>query len=208
MKKLQIFIVSLLLILGLAVGAQATPTVWFDISDAGPNGEYLGGDKISDTRWALDPGGTIWVDIYASGIKSWPFMGLVKMGVNTYYDPTQLEVTDGTKIDWRKWYLGPGVETSDPGVVDMKGRRIFPGLQGDNIHLGVIELHCIQPGVSYLTMDDHDNYNDFVLLNGRVLDESVQFSSAQIVNTPIPGAFLLFGSGLLGLAGLRRKFRK
>lgn len=47
-----------------------------------------------------------------------------------------------------------------------------------------------------------------ILIGAQVTDlsnETWQFVSADISSTPLPGALLLLGTGLLGLAGLRRK---
>ena len=136
-------------------------------------------------------------------------IGLLSMGLIASYDPSQLEVTTGTDRDKSIWWMGPPTDISTPGVVDMKGGRLYPGMYGDDIHLGTIELHCIyQPACSFLTLIDHPYpYDDFVLADGTVLDGTIEYGSIEINNVPIPGAILLLGSGFLGLVGIKRKFR-
>lgn len=52
-----------------------------------------------------------------------------------------------------------------------------------------------------------DNY-DFPLWSFDSLDDEITFKGGQISAVPIPGALLLFGSGLIGIVGVRKKLRK
>ena len=58
------------------------------------------------------------------------------------------------------------------------------------------------------TLDDQSSFGSFYNLNGGVLPENQffpGFQDASIEVVPIPAAAWLFGSGLMGLAALRRK---
>jgi hypothetical protein len=191
MKRFLVLVLALVMVLGFAGFASASPYIWFDAN----------GDMVPDTEWIMEPCDVVWLEVYISGV---PTPGLISMGLIASYDPDQLEVTTGTGIYRDNWWFGP--LNLSPGVVDMVGGRLYPGLSGDDIHLGTIELHCIEPGVSSITLTDHDApYDDFVLADGRVLDNEILYGSIEITNVPIPGTLLLLGSGLLGIIGLGRR---
>ena len=200
MKKLLVISLALFMMLGL-VGMASASYVWFDASSI-----KGGGDLKPDTSWKLLPCEVVWLELYASEI---PTPGLISMGLIANYDPSQFEVTPGTDFDHNNWWFG--TLSTPPGAVDMTGGRLMTGLAGDNIHLGTIELHCIAPGTSLISLIGHPPpYDDFVLLDGTVLDDSILLGKIEIENiVPIPGTLLLLGSGLAGIFGLgRRKFNK
>jgi len=71
----------------------------------------------------------------------------------------------------------------------MKGERLEPGLSGDNIKLGTIELKCVAGGISELWLYDSDrggDHDDFLLMDGRVLDEQIVngVNLAEVNNVP------------------------
>ena len=203
MKKAAMVFLSLLVVMFLATRVQAELVFDLDFGQDGAAEVKVGGVDY----WELHPSEVVWIDVYVSNV---PDPGLISFGIDIVYDPTQIEVTPGTDIAWANWYLGPGVIHEIPEI-EMKGGRMYPGLAGDNIKLGTIELHCEAIGLSDLWLYDADHcggYDDFVLSDGTVLDHefcATGIKVAAINNVPIPGSFLLLASALFGLVGIKRK---
>ena len=59
-----------------------------------------------------------------------------------------------------------------------------------------------------VTTGDRSSAIDFMTYSGAVFDDSVAFYGANATAIPIPGALLLFGSGLIGIVGVRRRLGK
>jgi hypothetical protein len=209
MKRLLVLLMAGFMVIGFAMSASASVDPMQFKLDFGQDGSF-------EDTWILDPSEVVWIDVYVSNI---PPPGLISMGFDIEYDPRQLAVTPGTAVDAANWYINPQVNIDTPGEIEMKGGRVFPGLYdplsglaGNDIKLGTIELHCILPGISDLWLFDSDRqggYDDFVLQDGTVLDVQLKdgVKVGTIINTPIPSAVLLLGSGLVGLLGFRRRMR-
>jgi len=194
MKRLFVLVLALFIVFGLANLVRADLIFNLDFKQDGNYEKY----------WELKPGETVLIDIYVSNV---PDSGLISMGFDIVYDQTQLEVVSAG-IDSTNWYMG-GVQHTSPEI-EMKGGRMKPGLSGDNIRLGTIELKCKALGISELWLYDSDrggDYDDFVLANGTVLDYQIVngVKLAEINNVPIPSTLILLGSGLIGFLGLGRK---
>jgi len=195
MKRLFVLVLALFIVFGLANLVRADLIFNLDFEKDGNYENY----------WELKPGDTVSIDIYVSNV---PSPGLVRMGVDIVYDSDRLEVVSAD-IDWTNWHRGPGVQHTIPEI-EMKGERLEPGLSGDNIKLGTIELKCKALGISELWLYDSDrggNYDDFLLIDGTVLDYQIVngVKLAEINNVPIPSTLILLGSGLIGFLGLGRR---
>lgn len=207
MKKIIFACLTAVLTLGLTNTASAALVypVWVDASPT-----LHGGDGIADTSITLAPSEVVWLDVFISDI---PTAGLVSAGLVVNYDPAQLEVTPGTWFYDPPWTADFNLSKiswdNNSGIIDFAGAGF--GSPFGTVPLITIELHCIAPGVSSLVFGQHPGpIDDFVLANeplSTILDADVLFPTIEMVNTPVPGALWLFGSGLVGLLGLRRKNR-
>lgn len=84
------------------------------------------------------------------------------------------------------------------------------GLKGE-ILIGSFSLQSISNAMNgewLITTGQYSEGSDFVTLDGNDFDDSVNFFGANATAIPIPGALLLFGSGFIGIIGVRRKLNK
>jgi len=192
----------LFLVLGVLANAGAAPMIQYD----------FGQDGTFENYWKMPVSSVVYIDIYLSNAQLIT-AGLVSFGLDTYYDPNQLEVTEGTGIALMPdgpWMFGQ-LDTSVAGEVDMRGASILPVYadSNGNILLGTIELHCTRVGQSVLWtgLAAPPPYDNFVDSSGLVWDDNIVFTTALIENTPLPGTLFLLGSGLVGLVGLGSRNR-
>ena len=204
MKKAAMIFLSLVVVMFLATRVQAELVFDLDFGQDGIAEQKLDGVDY----WELTPSEVVWIDVYVSNV---PDPGLISFGIDIAYDPSQLGVTPGTETYMPNWYITSAADISTPGDIIMKGGRMFPGLAGDNIKLGTIELHCEAIGLSDIWLYDTDRcggFDDFVLADGSGLDDefcATGIKLGSVNNVPIPGSFLLLASALFGLVGIKRK---
>ena len=216
MRKFLTIVLAVFMVLGFSAMASATLT--FNL-DFGQDGSY-------EDYWELLPSEFVFIDLYVSGVPSgepiynyqndvW-IKGLLNMGIDIVYDPAAIEITPGT--EFRMDPMSGTADWSTPGHIFMEGSDMLTfimgrdGLYGDDILVGTIELHCLGPfGITELWLYDLDHggpFSDWALLDETVLDGDISggILLAEINQVvPIPGAVWLFGSGLIGLVGLRRR---
>lgn len=217
MRKICIALLSAVLIFG-GVGSAAA-ALTFDL-DFGQDGTY-------EDYWELRPSEYIFIDLYASGIPGGVPQGLGSRGlgvmqIDIVYDPLAVEITPGTDIKISDMGHSP-VDLLTPGHIVMKANgmaQLFAGVDsayGDDVLIGTIEFHCKGPfGITELWLFDTDRgfgqgfFDDWVLFDGTVLDDQIMngVKLGEINQTPIPGALVLLGSGLLGLVAARTRKRK
>lgn len=83
---------------------------------------------------------------------------------------------------------------------------VFPGISGDDIFLTSLSFTPQSAGdFSLGIVSDMDNPNQGLF---TVYDKIDMSGDVTVNATPIPGAVWLFASGLVGLAGIRRKIKK
>lgn len=128
---------------------------------------------------ALDTGGTATIT-FSQSVHN-PLIALVSWNNNTVYFGVPIEI-----LSYGAGYWGSGTPISN-----LTGTGFFSGVH-DEVH-GVIRL----PG-DYTTISfthTNENWHGFTV-------------GAEGATVPVPGAVWLLASGLAGLAGARRKFRK
>jgi hypothetical protein len=175
------------------------PYMWVDASYGG-EGNW---DEDPDYTITLEPCEVVYLHVHASGFNFPPDAGgLAGFGFDAYFDPEQLQLTSGTEVNLADWPEGGVFYSNEYGELVMWGDADPDGeaMTDGSYLLATIELHCILPGVSDLVFDGGwwtDEYGD------GFPELSVEF-----INTPIPPAVLLLGSGLLGLVGFRLRRMK
>jgi len=197
MKKFIVLCMSLLMVMGVAGAASAATSTFFDFD----------GDMAADTSLVIPIGSTFTADIYgatdeASGI------GTASVGVS--FDITQMTILSTSVA------MPPGILTvanefdNAAGTADV-GWGVLTPVMDAQFQIGSIIFECIAPGLSDIVMGQTfptlPNFDGFVAGDGTVLDATVNYGSATVTQTPIPGSILLLGSGLVGLIGLVRRKR-
>jgi len=202
LKKFLLVFLTVFMALGLASVASAAPVTYFDFN----------GDTLADTSLFIENvGDTFSADIYISGVDD-SYNGLISMGLQFSYDYTQVNVMSITTDP--AWYLlMAGLPSFDntAGIAEMGAGKLAPGLTG-TILLASVDFECVDMGFSELVMGElyphAPSFDAFVSALGHVYDKEIGYGTAGVTQVvPIPGAALLLGSGLIGLFGLKRKFR-
>ena len=128
----------------------------------------------------------------------------VELALDDFLDPVDYESYWVDTIAWQRW-LSPGYDNYtgglyDPGLVTSK-----PLSFGDvyNFTLNLDALPMID-GSTISLLDDLEFYGFFDVI---IEDETgVDFMRLTIETIPEPTTIFLLGSGLIGLAGVKRKF--
>ena len=130
------------------------------------------------------------------------------------YDPTVIAATDVTFGPMLGGGLPSSLQASDvssPGVVDFRevsllGDSALNSVQSgnDSFTLATLSFDAVGLGTSQLGFV-FDEWNDIKGSDNMILQTDPGTGTVNVV--PIPGAVWLFASGLVGLAGIRRKLR-
>lgn len=209
MKKLitlTIFMALIICIYSLNAGASPV-TVWWDvkgitdknaISPPGP------GDLLPDTKVDLIPCQKVWLDLYVSGI---PQPGITNFDFNLFYDSNQFTYDPPNhpsfKLNTQWEYFNPYIEIGDGYIYVEGGAQTGVGIFGDNIEIALVDFHCKKVGEPYTL--EFEFFNIYKIKTGEKIP--IEYIPLTINNVPIPPTLILLGSGLLGVIGLRRKFR-
>jgi len=132
--------------------------------------------------------------------------GLGTRSIDSYVINNGNIKTTGTDVNWAGVFINNGVYESDPSdnffeTVVIDGEGSFIGGPDDRFFVDMLILEMgstlILDGVQFIYKDLIDEGGTVKLLGG-----------AEISQVPIPGAVWLLGSGLIGIVGFRRKFKK
>jgi len=202
MKRLFVIVLILFIVLGFVVVASAAPVLHLEPSRV----DLLPGESVDIEFW-LD-----------TGLKEGNDPGLTSMGLLISFDPSIAEVTNLVVPMGSGGWMGSGGYDNVAGTAKMGGimwMDPFPPynkypLFGD-VLLGTVTFHIL-PGVStgsicLLTTSDLNPkpFDDFVLEDGTVWDDIIEYGSGELNVVPIPSTLLLLGSGLIGFLGLSRR---
>ena len=181
MRTLTLLLTCLCVVLSTAGGAHGAMLFSVD----------FGQDGTFEETWRLRPGEEVAVDIYVSQV---PEPGLRAMGFKLTYDSSKLQVVqEGTEVDPGNW-IGPNVDLSIAGEIQMAGFQLGEGLFGDTIKLGTVQLQCIGSGSSEISLYDRgETVDGFVLTDGTVLDDDIVYGVllGRIVPPFNPGVIML-----------------
>ena len=186
MKKHQYLFIGLVVILAFSAANVFAATVYLHTAEP---------TVLQDTDFVVD----ILIDgVPGPGLESWvldikldPLVELVNVAPYT--------------APWMVSDLFPEHDNAI-GLTGMTLSDPFP--TGDRVKLAELTFHCIGVGLTTLTPMFHfmnPELSDFTLTGRISLDDEILFEALEINQVPIPGAMLLFGSGLLGLMGIGRK---
>ena len=202
MKRFSSVVAALLFVLG-SVGIAAAFTVDFNVdfwATGNPFNNYAkGGPGDLGGTFILQPGEKINVDIYFTTVA-----GITAGSWKLNYTPSNLASVQGTTpAGYAPWAL-PLFDPPAAGVVGYQDAA-SPGsnVSGTNKFFGSVLFQCEGVGPVNLVLS---NYLGFFTQTEQYNFPNVQLGTLSQV--PIPGAVWLLGSGLLGLVGLSRKWRK
>lgn len=211
MKKITIFLLSFAFLLGISANSALAwhadvPTVWWAVYESVPDLDDPVAPADYDSNVTLDPtGGVLHAYLFVSGIPDVSGYGLDQFDID---------------VAWSEDYFGsPSVHISDTHWPVMQAETTGPPLHGDatlslmggdptwwgdNIPLyyatlttdGLAESYELTVDVVSLHRVDGTNFAH---------DPTLTVHNLTVNPVPIPGAVLLFGSGLLGLIGIGRR---
>ena len=145
--------------------------------------------NFNPTDIEVPVGSTFSVDLLAEILEEDAILG---WGLDLVYDNTQ--------ISWTSLSIGSDWNQAS-GDGDGFGGVVFPSIWGNNILLATLDFDCDAVGFSTLDLTDFEE--GFLLPSGSFADW--RYTAANITQTPGPATFLLFGTGLAGLAAARRR---
>ena len=158
-------------------------------------------------------GDTIDVDIVVSGLGTDDDDVLVSAyDLDVLYDMTVLTATSVTFGTYLGWLALQTPDLSSPGVVGIQGLSsksdgYLDSIQPDKFTLATIFFDVIGPGASLLTYSFEEEDNNFIVGKGALpfIIDPENVGVGKVAPVPEPATILLFGAGLAGLAGFRRK---
>ena len=219
-KKFLVLFLAVFMAVGMASAASAAPVVTFDVQ----TDPIMQGDTFT-VGVSVEVDGYTGIYNFASFIdyddQYVSFVGFIPDPSWDNDTPYESDFGKAVPEPDSRWYTAAGWLTIDdpPGyvapayfeegpdmlVVDFLDFGSFEH-QGTKIALGTLTFECVGAGDSLIYAMDRPKASDF---GGGITDANVDWdnSFATISQVPIPGAVLLLGSGLLGLAGIKRRFR-
>lgn len=133
----------------------------------------FGQDGTYEDYWLLEPGETVFTDVYVSNVLD---PGLRSMGIKIVYDSSWLEVGTGKEVYAVNWLINNTFQDV-LGEIRMVGSVFLnPALPCNNIKLGTIEFNPVSMETTTLWLYDSagGSFDDFVLEDGTVLDYQIE----------------------------------
>lgn len=192
MKKSIVLLSSFLLLIGFAQAAHSA-TVYFDFN----------GDTLADTAYGITAGDLFPADVYVAGADASP-LGAFAVGVT--FNPLLATATAATAD--LAWFPVPHLPAA--GSASLEGTNMAGLATVPSRRLGTLDFTSLGAGIFDLQLGFlYQNGLDFVGPNLQLYDSLITFQNAQITAAtapvPLPGAFWLLGTGLIGLLGLRKR---
>lgn len=152
------------------------------------------------------------IELYIEGLSAIVDAGngLVGASVNVEWDPLVSFEAFSAGTAWSDVSIDPSPGPKEvPNNIKVSAFKLGgDGISTDNI-IGTFELHCLGCGVTELIPGFQTGAGDFALEDFLSIDDQIEFKSLTINQVPIPSAFWLLGSGLVGLIGLgRNRFKR
>lgn len=207
MKKLLLAFCTAMLFLGMVGNAMALPMTWTDTIDFNPD-------------LMVPPSRTYTHDISDNG-----YSGILMGGndtINSFnlnialYDDNLGYTTQEFGIigwcwifpifGWETVYYPDGTESAQVTLLG-QSQTVTIG-SGSNAVAGTFWSELVLEATGHLTVTVSSNYGDFYLASSTLTATGDDGTSNGTAPVPEPTTMLLMGSGLLGLAGFRRKARK
>jgi hypothetical protein len=202
MKKFSVIALAILMAVGMSTAAHAA---YFDIDFYGGTTGLVQGVYDTGATIDLEPGtGWVMASLYISGLDE---LSLYGMAFDLAFDDSNMMISD---LDLGDAWGFVFTQAVTDGHVLVEAGTVTPQT-GDDILLATFMITCTATSFDELWLMDFDDVQPgFSGLDpsGNPFDLDQELFPAYLASinqVPIPSAVWLFGSGLLGLVGLRRR---
>lgn len=218
MKKYACVILAILFFVGMGTASTVTAALVYD----GLSIDVDFWTSASDRLGPGDQGGTfnlgvgeeIKIDFYLTTALNISFLSF-----DLQFDPSQVQVTGqlpaSSPSPLAIWF-SPSLDITIPGSAkfatgpfSIDPTKTGPTtVTGSNIFFATLVLQCMDIGTADLILANYLGFDVNLPVTGNISIAPPGDIGTLNQAVPIPGAVWLLGTGLVGLVGLRRKFRK
>ncbi len=182
-RVLVLIVLSVLIRLLMAVPAMAVPTVSLNLMDS-----------------SIEIGDNFQVQVWSDGDG---------IGEHLLAFGFDVSMNSGSFFSYDGYSLGAGFDDDSFGPGNVAGSS-FPGFPGDDVLLATLSFTALAEGTDTLIVEG--------LFDGMCSGLYYEFTGADIYDNlditvephpvPVPGTMLLVSSGIIGIAGVRKRFKK